>query len=46
MPKAYITEDGFRLGAWVGRQRGMLKTIDKGRKEKLDELGFIWLASK
>jgi superfamily II DNA or RNA helicase len=35
-------QDGFRLGQWVGIQRGNEATISDERRQKLDELGFVW----
>src|SRR5262249_40663081 len=41
VPDKYL-EDGFRLGQWVGIQRGNEATISDERRQKLDELEFIW----
>jgi superfamily II DNA or RNA helicase len=35
-------ESGFRLGQWVGIQRGNADTLSTPRRQQLDELGFIW----
>jgi superfamily II DNA or RNA helicase len=35
-------ENGFRLGQWVGAQRGNADTLSAPRRQQLDELGFIW----
>jgi hypothetical protein len=44
----YVTEDGFRLGQWVGRQRGARAKgqIMEDRIAALDALGMIWDASR
>ena len=36
-------ENGFRLGFWVLRQR-LSKTLPEARRQRLDELGFVWNA--
>jgi superfamily II DNA or RNA helicase len=35
-------ENGFRLGQWVGLQRGNADTLSAPRRQQLDELGFVW----
>jgi superfamily II DNA or RNA helicase len=35
-------ENGFRLGAWIDRQRQSKETMPIERRRRLDELGFIW----
>jgi helicase associated protein len=35
-------ENGFRLGQWVGVQRGNADTLSAPRRKQLDELGFVW----
>jgi len=35
-------EDGFKLGVWVGKQRGRREGLTKDRRRRLDELGFVW----
>jgi hypothetical protein len=35
-------ENGFRLGQWVGVQRGKKDTMSALRRQQLDELGFVW----
>ena len=51
MPASYITEDGFRLGRWVRRQREtyreeakkcFLSGISAVRIKKLEQIGMIW----
>ena len=39
-------EDDFKLGTWVSAQRAKRDTVDLDRKQRLDDLGFIWDASK
>lgn len=43
-PSSYITENGFKLGKWVVRQRGLKNKMSLCRKEKLDFIGFVWYA--
>ena len=38
----YVTEDGFRLGKWVSRQRANKGNLSQERRSRLDELGFVW----
>ena len=45
MPSAYVTETGFRLGAWVSNQRENAARIKAERKEKLDKIGMVWKKS-
>jgi uncharacterized protein (DUF2384 family) len=40
------TVDGFNLGKWVSHQRAKRHTVDPERKQRLDEIGFIWDASQ
>ena len=35
-------ESGFRLGAWVNRQRTESKNITTDKKWRLDAIGFVW----
>jgi hypothetical protein len=35
-------ENGFDLGRWVSRQRGYKDTLLESRRQRLDELGFVW----
>lgn len=52
IPTSYVTRDGLRLGAWIGRQRRTYKDrhtlrdpkID-ARIQRLNEIGMIWDAS-
>jgi hypothetical protein len=41
VPQKHI-ENGFRLGQWVGVQRGNADTLSAPRRQQLDELGFAW----
>ena len=38
--------DGFKLGRWVHKQRPLKATMSPERKQRLDDIGFIWDASK
>ncbi|CAE8614521.1 unnamed protein product [Polarella glacialis] len=45
----HVTDDGFRLGVWVSRQRRAKRgtgtgTLDQYRVDILDKLGFVWEA--
>jgi hypothetical protein len=42
----YFKLNGFTLGRWVVRQRTVKDSISPERKQKLDDIGFIWDASK
>jgi len=46
VPRPYKSQDGFRLGEWVGRQRQFKQrgrlTVDQ--ESRLDALGFVWRA--
>jgi hypothetical protein len=42
VPKVYKTEDGNRLGQWVGYQRTRRDEMDPERRRRLDALGFDW----
>ena len=35
-------ENGFRLGGWVLKLRHKLETMPIERRQRLDELGFVW----
>jgi superfamily II DNA or RNA helicase len=41
VPQNYI-ENGFPLGQWVNNQRAKKDKLSRERRQKLDELGFIW----
>lgn len=45
VPQEFATEDGFRLGQWVGVQRTNRNKISAERKARLDALGFVWSAA-
>ena len=34
--------DGLNLGSWVSRQRSNKDTLSPERRQRLDEIGFIW----
>lgn len=44
VPSNYITEDGVKLGYWVGTQRQDKKKgrLSEYRRKRLDEIGMIW----
>jgi hypothetical protein len=44
VPRSYVTDGDFELGAWVADQRTDLHYghLEKGKVQKLDELGFAW----
>ena len=41
VPKKHI-EAVFPLGQWVGSQRGVKETLTEERRQRLDELEFVW----
>ena len=40
--RALHVENGFRLGSWVGVQRGNRHRMSGERRQRLDKLGFVW----
>jgi superfamily II DNA or RNA helicase len=34
--------DGFKLGAWGDRQRSTKETMPAERRQRLDDIGFVW----
>ena len=34
--------DGFNLGAWIRRQRAAIDSLPRERKQRLDDIGFVW----
>ena len=44
VPHRYRTLEGFRLGSWVGVQRGAKKSdlLNCQQVQRLDALGFVW----
>ena len=41
VPNTHV-ENGFRLGGWVTTQRANSNEIDTDRRQRLQELGFVW----
>ena len=39
-------EDGYRLGTWVQTQRRSEDSMSIERRQRLDDIGFIWDTSK
>lgn len=46
VPQTFVTNDGFKLGSWVARQRSNKEALATDRIVKLDKLGFVWDLSK
>ena len=44
IPTTYVTENGFRLGTWISRQRRKYNqsTLDTEKIEKLDQINMVW----
>ena len=42
VPGSFVTDDGYRLGGWVNRQRGAMQTLNPELKARLDSIGFVW----
>lgn len=38
----YITDDGYRLGAWASNQRQYRHSLSIERRTRLEQLGFSW----
>jgi superfamily II DNA or RNA helicase len=36
------TEDGLKLGKWVGTQRGRMESLSPDRLKRLNAVGFLW----
>jgi hypothetical protein len=41
VPQTFKLE-GFNLGTWVGNQRATKDSMSPERKQRLDDIGFIW----
>ena len=39
-------EDGFNLGTWAKSQRAKKEAMSTERRQRLDDLGFVWAARK
>ena len=42
VPNAYVTDTGYKLGAWISNQRESYQKMKPHRKELLDAIGMIW----
>jgi superfamily II DNA or RNA helicase len=42
VPQKYKTENGFCLGRWVSNQRTKKNKLSPERRQRLDELEFVW----
>jgi hypothetical protein len=42
VPYGFKTADGFRLGKWTSSQRHGRDKLSPGRRQILDDLGFVW----
>ena len=42
VPAAYCSEDGYALGRWVARQRGLMLKYDGERLARLEAIGMDW----
>ena len=44
VPDSHVTDDGFKIGAWVSRRRGERKvgTLTAVKIAELDALGMVW----
>jgi hypothetical protein len=41
VPQSY-SEEGFPLGYWVSIQRNQTASLSGERRQRLDEIGFVW----
>ncbi len=46
VPRTHTTEDGYRLGMWVSKQRATQAELSEDRRSRLNELDFVWDARK
>ena len=42
VPRGYKTENGYRLGNWINKQRAKKDQLTPERIQRLDALGFVW----
>ena len=47
VPTAHKSDDGYRLGKWVGTQRMRKDLMDPDRRQRLEALtGWVWKVEK
>ena len=46
VPQSFRAKNGYKLGAWVSRQRGQRDKLSPEHIKKLEALGFVWDVSK
>ena len=48
VPQSFVSDDGFRLGAWISERRTERRDgkLNAERKAQLDALGMIWDARR
>ncbi|MDA8646811.1 Helicase associated domain protein [Porticoccaceae bacterium] len=44
--RSYISLSGFKLAAWVSKQRSTKENMPSDRIKRLDDLGFVWKVKK
>jgi superfamily II DNA or RNA helicase len=42
VPLGFKTADGFKLGTWVGSQRGKKGAMPAERRQRLEDIGIVW----
>ena len=47
VPDGYKTDDGYRLGKWIGTQRSKKEKIESDRRQRLEAVpGWVWRIEK